>query len=154
METELTEAMGKLAELTSLLPSPELLMRLVFLICLVTAILLLVQCFIPCVRRFYRATSATCLVWLRVRPELISPLASVLDAYTAWLHFVWGLCLYPLCKALYMDAYASADGGIFGWGFTPLGLGLSCGLMLLAFLIGSAWALIRCVQLRHRAVSR
>ncbi len=119
----------------------SLLMLVALTICAVTVLVLLVQLFVPCVRRFYAESALACLRFLRVRPARQQPLASLLGTCTAWLHFVWGFCLIPLCYTLALDIVAPA-GGIAGLGWASLGLALAVGSMLLSSLIALLWVLL------------
>ncbi len=128
----------------------ELLMGTAFICCCVGVLVLLLQCFIPCVRRFYRKAAEATLTLCRVRPENIPLLSSLLDTYMAWLHFAWGICLFPLCFGLYADAFHPSMSGPLNFGFAPLMLFFSCVLMLLVFFIGTLWAFLSWLLRQHQ----
>ncbi len=75
----------------------------------------------------------------------------VLDGWTAWLGFTWGLSLLPVCCGLAADAFLPDEEVTFA--STPLMAFLSLFLILLCSILCTLWALLRRVILRHQSAS-
>ncbi len=112
------------------------------------ALVLVLQCFIPALRRLYERVLAFVLPRLGLR-QRVQEYAALLGAYGAWLGFSGGLCLLPICLAFYADA-ATHHGGGLSMGYLIVFGPISFLLMVLAFLICTGVAFHNWRRLQRR----
>ncbi len=112
------------------------------------ALVVLVQFFIPALRRLY----AVCfrfgldLVGLRAkRSESAKLLADALARYL----FTGGLCSLPLGIMLWQDTFRPSLGGPLSMGFAFVGLALTLLLLAAAFIIFAIWLFFSWQHLHH-----
>ncbi len=109
------------------------------------ALALVVQCFIPALRRLYVFLFRYALKLVNIRRQAY---ATLLGAWLAWLGFSSGLCLIPVCLGFYADA-ASHSSGPLTMSYLIVFGPIAFLLMVLAFLICSSVAFINWRRLRR-----
>ncbi len=117
--------------------------------CSLISLLLISMSLLPFTRRINRD------MWVFVLERLgkkqrLALAARVLDAWTAWLSFLWGVCLLPVCFGLYWDAFVDIDAP-FKVPFAPLMAYLTVFLMVLTFIANTLCAFIRWLYLRGQS---
>ncbi len=113
------------------------------------ALALVVQCFIPPLRRLYVAVLRWGLQLVGMRQQ-VQEYASLLGAWLAWLGFSFAFCLIPICMGCYADAASHYSGPMpmsYLFVFGPI-----ASLMgVVAFCIVSLWTLVLWCRLRRGA---
>ncbi len=112
------------------------------------ALVLVVQCFIPPLRRLYVAAFRFALQLVGIHHA--QEYAGLLGAWVAWLGFSFGFCLIPICMAFYADA-ASHYMGIMPISYLFVYGPIAFLMMVVAFIIVSLWTLVRWCRLRRGA---
>ncbi len=113
------------------------------------ALALVVQYFIPPLRRLYVAVFRWGLQLVGIRQQ-VQEYASLLAAWLARLGFASGFCLIPICLGFYADAASHYSGPMpmsYLFVFGPIAFLL----MILAFIIVSLWAFIAWRKLRRKS---
>ncbi len=126
------------------MPLSQLLRELCILLPL--PLVLLVQAFIPALRRAYTAILRRLLQLLRVR-RLLAERAGVLAAYAAWSLANVGLAFLCIISSFFDDYYIPELGIGIDWGLTMRVCMWGAALVAASLLVGSIWLIVRWCKL-------
>ncbi len=112
------------------------------------ALVVLVQFFIPPLRRLYAGCFRFALGLFGLKAKLAESARLLADALSRFL-FTGGLCSFPLAIMLYEDTFHPSLSGPFNFGMAIVGLFFTLVLIAAAFIVFVIWALGRWQKL-HR----
>ncbi len=115
----------------------------------VLAFVVLVQLFIPMLRRLYAAVFRFALDLTGLKAKRAESAKLLADAFSRYV-FTGGLCSFPLGLMLWHDTFRHSLAGPGLMGFAFVGLALTLLLLLVAFIIFGIWVICSWQKL-HRA---
>ncbi len=133
----------------AVLTEQQLILFLGFILCALLASTLAGLSLLPFIRRINVEFWTFALEYVG-KKQGVQQTAAVLDTWSSWLGFLWGLSLLPLCLGLYADVFGGGDGGILGMGYTPIFCGFTIILMAFSCILSVFIAFIRWLLLRRR----